>query len=177
MTTATDDLSRNLPRLRNLTILAGDLDSLRRRFEKNHTRGDGCWAWNGLVDDTGYGRITVGKRSCRTHRVAYFLYTGKDAEGLLCHRCDNRRCVRPDHLFIGTWADNNHDRDRKGRQVTLRGEDRPKSKLTNDDVRMIRANRYAGKGRKIHGELAELLGVSKALINRVTYHKAWTHIK
>lgn len=81
---------------------------------------DGCWRWVGAIDRGGYGRFTVRRRAIRAHRYAWEAVNGPVPTGLcVCHHCDNPRCVRPDHLFVGTYADNNRDRDAKGR--TARG--------------------------------------------------------
>ena len=83
-------------------------------------RGGECWVWTLAVDRDGYGKVQVKGRTLRPHRVVYETLVGPIPEGLVvCHRCDNPRCVRPDHLFLGTQAENIADRDAKGH--TARG--------------------------------------------------------
>jgi len=91
------------------------------RFER-HTdvRGEQeCWEWKGYISRGGYGRFRAGGRSlpaASAHRVAYVLAKGQIPDGMLVmHACDNRRCVNPSHLSIGSYADNNHDMMSKGR--------------------------------------------------------------
>lgn len=87
--------------------------------------GEGCWTWTGSVRTTGYGQFSVGGRAnlknWSAHRFSWVLANGPIPDGLLvCHRCDNRRCVRPDHLFLGTHADNMADMMAKGRPYAPR---------------------------------------------------------
>lgn len=76
----------------------------------------GCWNWTGFINPKGYGQLSFKRRTVRAHRLAWALAYGPIPDGLcVCHRCDNRRCVRPDHLFIGTNLDNMRDMVAKGR--------------------------------------------------------------
>lgn len=76
----------------------------------------GCWLWMGATTAAGYGRLeTLGKKA-QAHRTAYALFVGPIPNGLLvCHKCDVRSCINPDHLFLGSAADNTRDMIRKGR--------------------------------------------------------------
>ncbi len=89
------------------------------RFWSKVSKGDGCWEWQaGLFRRTGYGQFSVGGKDGRhvsAHRVAWLIQTGEDPSLCVLHRCDNRRCVRPDHLFLGTVGDNHADMVSKAR--------------------------------------------------------------
>jgi hypothetical protein len=116
------------------------------------------------------------------------LTYGPIPDGLrVCHRCDNRLCVRPDHLFLGTDADNAADRHAKGREAmgvrngrhtrpntTARGMKGGRAKLTDDDVHAIRADHAAGlAGFK---RLANRYGVDDSTIAAIVRRRTWTHI-
>lgn len=88
------------------------------RFWSHVDKSDsGCWQWRELVRGLKYGRFRVGNTIWRAHRFSYQLAFGPIPNGLfVCHRCDNARCVRPDHLFLGTHTDNMRDAQAKGRK-------------------------------------------------------------
>jgi hypothetical protein len=145
-------------------------------WAKVQRRTDGCWLWTGALNNKGYGLIafrTARRHSLRAHRVAWMLERGEIPEGMqVCHRCDVRNCVNPDHLFVGTVADNNgdmmeKDRHRAGRHI---GAANPHAKLTAAQVLTIRAEAESGTARRL---LVERFGVSKAQIARIVARRNW----
>lgn len=90
--------------------------TLRDIFWTKVAKSDNCWEWQGRIKHDGYGTVTVLGTAFFAHRLAYELFVGPIPPNLLiCHHCDNRRCVRPDHLFVGTQQDNSRDMVKKGR--------------------------------------------------------------
>ena len=109
------------------------------KFWAKVRRGDGCWEWTGAKSSSGYGSMDWFGRSTLPHRVSWRLRRGRiPRRKCVLHKCDNRICVRPSHLFLGTYRDNLHDAIRKGRHKPQRAEKHGMSKLTWDDVDNIR---------------------------------------
>ena len=134
----------------------------------------GCMLWTGYLNPTGYGQINVGKKMDLTHRVAWKLANGPVPEGLfVLHRCDVRACANPNHLFLGTAADNAADRDAKGRHRCggVRGERHGRAKLTSASALSIRALLAAGEGNQ--QTIAKTFGISQSAVSRVKRRVSW----
>lgn len=124
--TTEDERRRDAQQVQRIYDAMGAADRLEKRIERFISRepNTGCWLWTGGVDLLGYGRIKMrhGLRQYRSeyaHRIVFAHYRGAIAQGLsLCHRCDTPACVNPDHLFLGTQADNMRDMWAKGRGLT-----------------------------------------------------------
>lgn len=141
------------------------------KFLKNVTinNATGCHQWNGSVCRR-YGRFNISGKSYRAHRLAYKLFLNEDpGDKFVCHKCDNPLCVNPDHLFLGTPADNTKDRDEKGR--TARGESRSKIKIK--DVIRIRELSNSGLTRV---EVAKIIGISKSQVHNIVAGLNWKHV-
>ena len=151
------------------------MDAIAQRFwsKVNRTAPNGCWEWAGPRNRDGYGHFQAGGRSVRAHRFSREMDAGPIPAGLcVCHRCDNPSCVRPDHLFVGTQAENLRDMHAKGRGRFPRGQDNGRSKLDEVSVRFIRALR----GKVPQRRLASMCGVSKTLVVLVQRREVWEHI-
>ncbi|QEE24479.1 HNH endonuclease [Rhodanobacter glycinis] len=153
-------------------------------------KGDDCWDWPKSRTGAGYGQLSnrVSGRNvpAYAHRVAHFIATGSLAVGMdVCHRCDNPACINPAHLFEGTARDNLQDMASKGRSnrgkklpqgnahwaaqhpERVRGSANGNAKLTEADVRNIRASEERG------ARLAERYGVSQTLISGIRKGRRW----
>jgi hypothetical protein len=130
----------------------------------------GCMEWTrGINKRHGYGYLSFKNKKQRAHRVSYELSFGPIPEGMhVCHKCDNRRCINPDHLFLGTDLDNVRDCVSKGRHAT--GAGMGTSKLTDEQVLAIRGDT------RIHRVIAEEYGISRSLVGLIHNRKAWKHL-
>lgn len=145
-----------------------------RFWTKVDRRGpDECWEWTGARTSGGYGNFWDGQTSTHASRVSWELHYGPIPEDMLvCHHCDNRPCVNPAHLFLGTYADNLQDASNKGRLPGpgIKGEEIATSKLTEPDVLEI-ATRLAGD--ETHATIAADYGVSRAAVSYIARGESW----
>lgn len=141
-----------------------------------------CWVWVAAKLNTGYGSISLNRSSIKAHRFSWVLHRGPIPAGMLvCHACDNRLCVNPSHLFLGSPADNSNDMKKKGRhrspvippELTIKGERHGSSKLKESDVLLIRG---LFKGGSRQCDLSNKFNVSPRLIGLIVMRKIWTHI-
>lgn len=145
---------------------------MRRFFSQVSTNptAKGCLEWMGCNYGAGYGGFRAPGRTVGAHRMAYFLAAGTDPGDLhVCHKCDNRRCVNPEHLFLGTVAENMQDRKNKGR--TAVGERVGSAKLTDSEISLI-----IHDARK-QADIAAHYGVSQCLISKIKNLKLWRHLQ
>lgn len=142
----------------------------KEQFEANYEKTDGCWIWKGVVSKGGYGRIGSVELS---HRKQYKYIYGKIPKGIqVCHTCDNRLCVNPAHLFLGTIADNMKDKNTKKRQA--KGSKIGNSILTEEKVLEIRKMRLSGKE---YQEIANHFSIGWYLVRSICKNRQWKHVE
>lgn len=135
------------------------------------TNGSGCWIWTGSLDAAGYGKIDIGRRSTKAHRVVYAAFVRDPGAAILMHQCDTPACVNPGHMTTGTCADNCRDRHAKGRDAI--GARHGRSRITAEVASEILRKKRAGvAGRAIAAEL----GVTECLVSNVWRRRTWRHV-
>jgi hypothetical protein len=137
-----------------------------RKVKKNESTG--CWEWQGAKNNRGYGKAHYEGRVCLTHRIMFELNNGP-TDLCVLHRCDNRSCINPDHLFAGTAAENTADMIGKGRD-RLTGARHLMAKLTPESAAEIRRRRQAGER---VAALAREYGVSGQAICNLLAGRSW----
>ena len=145
---------------------------LQRFWEKTQPADSGCIEWTACLNGRGYGQFRpAGQRKNLTaHRFSWIAANGAIPEGLcVCHRCDNRKCVNPDHLFLGTFAENSADMVSKGRGKGAKraGILNPRRKLTEPEVEAIRQSNASLRN------IAEMFGIGKSQVQRIKSGVAW----
>ena len=135
---------------------------------------DGCWNWRGPIGNPGYGSLLHGRGNKHlAHRLSYAMHKGPIPKGMnICHHCDNRACVKPSHLFVGTSADNVADMLQKGRHrfIPHVGETNGNALLTEEAVRYIRISTLTRR------QLAEKFSVTPRCIKAVRSGQNWKHV-
>ena len=153
-------------------------DLWQRFWSKVDASGD-CWLWTGCKSH-GYGYISIGNHKMkRTHRIAYQMVVGEVPEGMcVLHKCDNRACVNPKHLFLGTLKDNTQDMMQKGRCRARpnhapfpAGGKHPDARLDEKSVAQIREKRQHGE--RVDG-IAKEYGVCPSHIYRICNGARWS---
>lgn len=133
-------------------------------------RVNDCWLWRGYCDASGYGSIKINGKPMAAHRAAYLAAFGEIPDGAIVrHRCDRPLCCNPTHLETGTHADNVRDRVIRRRNAV--GERASKAKLTESQVRVIRASTEPLR------TLAQRYGVTSDAIQAIRYRRSWKHVE
>lgn len=178
---------------RELACASADqrLQSRFNQYVSKPNGADGCWLWIGGKYQSGYGYFTVTNRQIAAHRCAFLMAYGAIPDGLfVCHDCpggDNRACVNPNHLWLGTHKQNMADMTQKGRQAiglrngaytkpdrVRKGTEHGRAKLTEGDVLAIR-RKYA-TGTVTLKNLSAEYGVVFSIISRIVRYEIWAHL-
>ena len=134
----------------------------------------GCWLWTGGANGRGYGQVWFANRQQSVHRVAFVLANGPiPQDRIVMHRCDNRPCVNPGHLVLGSHQENTDDMRRKGRERHVQGSEHPFAKTTEQDILEVR-ELYA-KGWTAT-ELAKMCSRKVSWVCSVVSRRAWKHV-
>jgi len=147
--------------------------TLRKRFEAKFVKGlnSDCWLWEGGTSGKGYGQVWNEQKQEKAHRAAWKLYRGEIPKGLcVCHSCDTPLCVNPNHLWLGSQAENIRDMHAKGRGKQQNGEAHHNAKLTEEDVRAIRASLQSSR------KLALIFNISSSQVSRIKHREHWKYL-
>lgn len=129
----------------------------------------GCAEWTAATDPNGYGEFHHNGHVKRAHRVAWEIASGRPIPHgmMVLHRCDNRRCVNWQHLFIGTHQDNMADMQAKGRKASVRGPNNPRAKLEPEQVAAVKADPRPQR------VIARDFGISKSQVGNIKRGEQW----
>ena len=156
-------------------------NSIERFVSKIKPVRSGCWEWQASKANYGYGTFSRHKgRLIHAHRYAYLLFRGGrlDPNKEVCHTCDNPACVNPKHLFQATHAENMADAAKKGRAKGpyMKGTRHPMHKLSEVEVKAIRAAFYPRHPLFGAKGLAKIFGVTDSMIQMIVSRQSWAHI-
>lgn len=151
------------------------IQRMKDALEKDIIKTDGCWKWIGNKYPNGYGKVRCQPFGMRpsAHRASWIVYKGPIPDNMLvCHHCDNRLCVAPHHLFLGTTSDNLRDMHEKNRG--MKGDNHCNAKLSVNKVKEIKK---LLKEKVSHNNIAQIYKVSSSLITSINTGKVWKHVK
>jgi DNA-binding transcriptional regulator YiaG len=144
---------------------------MEKRFWGHVDKTEACWLWTASRSAYGHGQFGVNGKKRYAHQVSWLLTNHIIPEGhVIRHKCRNKHCVNPEHLETGTQAENMADKIRDG--TSTKGIKHPKAKLTEEQVRQIRAR--VGEKQRV---LAEEYGVSRETISLISSRKVWAHLE
>lgn len=143
---------------------------------RNHTE---CWEWIGLLNTHGYGQARFDGKNMNASRAAWMIFHGEVPGGLVvCHKCDNRKCCNPYHMFVGTQGDNVRDCNQKGRGRShfVCGSAHPRVNAKLDLDKVAKAKRLYEAG-VTQVEIGRMFGVDSSVISRAVRGKSWVHVE
>jgi hypothetical protein len=157
---------------KNMIVTIEVVERFHEKWELN--KENGCWEWIAATAGAGYGEMKIPgtRKQIYAHRLSYLIHYGEIPEGMMaCHTCDNPKCVKPSHLFLGSCEDNLQDMKAKDRH--LRGSRNKKAKLTEEKVRHIHRLYKDGVSQ---GKIGKAYGVSQGQIFRIIHGMRWNKI-
>ena len=157
-------------------------ESFWARVQGDRRQRNGCWEWQGSLNNTGYGTVAWHGKVYTAHRVAAWLTElvespsaplAKQDTTHVLHKCDNRKCCNPTHFFLGSYADNQRDAYAKTRRAQPRGQHHANAKLTNKQAAQVRKLHEAGMTQVV---LAKKFGVSQRTISLIVRRETYKDI-
>jgi hypothetical protein len=151
-------------------------DPATRFWAKVEIVSNSCWEWQGSKYHNGYGQFFDGKNKICAHRYSYKLVNGEIDQNLkVCHKCDNRGCVNPDHLFLGTQQDNIRDMYTKNRQNNADTSGTLNGRANLSEPQVLEMRELYNKGTQI-SEIARRFDTSETQTARIVKLQSWKHI-
>lgn len=156
---------------------------MQRFFNKIEKSEDGCWLWKAGSRGNGYGAFKLHHKTIDAHRISWMLHYGDIPNGMfVCHKCDVRQCVNPDHLFLGTNSDNMKDCYRKNRMTLpttggFKNGNTPKNKIYSDKFVLLILDAIARKGKKSLKDLSIFFGVSYQFMRDLNTGRTYSDLK
>lgn len=133
-----------------------------------------CWIWAGRTNPDGYGQFDCRNSTVPSHRYMWSMLNGEIPQGMvICHRCDNPKCVNPSHLFLGTVQDNVRDRDMKGRQADHAGTKNGRAVLDENGAIKVKELRKSGLTYK---DISTEMGVSVGCVSHILNGRHWVGV-
>ncbi len=188
------DINKSRSSNAEINLSERDISRFWEKVDKSSDK-NGCWVWNSSKNKIGYGTFSLKCKSVKAHRVAWTISYGQTPKGdgyhgmCVLHKCDNRACCRPDHLFLGTQQDNVKDMVCKGRNKTIpwmqhprklfpertaRGEKTASAKLTSAQVVEIR--KLASERKMSRKKIGEIFGVGENAVSKIFHRQTWAHV-
>ena len=140
----------------------------------NKNAPNNCWEWTASLDSKFYGQFRLNGKNILAHRLSWIILVGLIPDNLcVLHKCDNTKCINPDHLWLGTQQDNIKDMFKKGRAKSRIGESNPACKLTTKQVLCIKA--LLKNGDKL-SNVAKLYNINRCTVADIKYGRSWTSV-